>query len=132
MKKTRLLHAGLSRLVATLGHGDMVLVTDAGMPAPQGEPVEIIDLALTPGVPSLSATIEALLSEMQVESHIVASETLGRNDAWVTSLPLNLIGPRSVVTHDELKTLSRRARAIVRTGECTPYANLMLVSGVTF
>lgn len=132
MKKTRLLHADLSRLVATLGHGDMVLITDAGMPAPHDEPVEVIDLALTPGIPSLSATIDVLLSEMQVESHVVASETLERNDAWLAALPSEQIGARKVVTHEELKSLSRRARAVVRTGECTPYANLMLVSGVTF
>ncbi|CAM2146988.1 D-ribose pyranase [Pararobbsia alpina] len=132
MKKTRLLHADLSRLVATLGHGDMVLVTDAGMPAPHDEPVEVIDLALTPGIPGIASTIEVLLSEMQVESHIVASETLERGDAWFSALPLDVIGPRSVVTHQELKALSRRARAVVRTGECTPYANVMLVSGVTF
>ena len=132
MKKTRLLHADLSRLVATLGHGDMVLVTDAGMPAPHDEPVEVIDLALTPGIPSLAATIDVLLSEMQIESHMVASESLERNDAWLTSLPAEQIGARKVVTHDELKMLSRRARAVIRTGECTPYANLMLVSGVTF
>ena len=132
MKKTRLLHADLSRLVATLGHGDMVLVTDAGMPAPHDEPVEVIDLALTPGIPSLAATIDVLLSEMQIESHMVASESLERNDAWLASLPAEQIGARKVVTHDELKMLSRRARAVIRTGECTPYANLMLVSGVTF
>ena len=132
MKKTRLLHADLSRLVATLGHGDMVLVTDAGMPAPHDEPVEIIDLALTPGIPGIAATIDVLLSEMQVESHIVAGETIERGDAWFNALGPDHIGTRTVVSHEELKALSRRARAVVRTGECTPFANLMLVSGVTF
>jgi D-ribose pyranase len=132
MKKTRLLNASLSRLIATLGHGDMVLVTDAGMPAPHDGEVEIIDLALTPGVPTIENTLDVLLSEMQVESHVVASETLERHDAWLMNLPLAQIGARKIVSHDELKALSRRARAVVRTGECTPYANLMLVSGVTF
>ncbi|RKP46683.1 D-ribose pyranase [Pararobbsia silviterrae] len=132
MKKTRLLHADLSRLIATLGHGDMVLVTDAGMPAPHDSPAQIIDLALTPGVPTLAATIDVLLDEMQVESHIVATETLERLDPWFTGLSLDAIGARRVVSHEELKALSRRARAVVRTGECTPYANLMLVAGVTF
>lgn len=132
MKKTRLLNAELSRLVATLGHYDRVLVTDAGMPAPHDAPVDIIDLALTPGVPSIGATIDALLSEMQVQSHIVASETVERADAWFTALADAPIGAREVVTHEELKALSRTARAVIRTGECTPYANIMLVAGVTF
>ncbi len=132
MKKTTLLHPALSRLVASLGHGDMILVADAGMPAPRHTGVEIIDLALTPGVPSLSITLATLLSEMQVESHIVASETLARTDPWLSALEGSPIGERRVVPHTELKQLSAQARAIVRTGECTPYANLMLVSGVTF
>jgi len=132
LKKTELLHAALSRLVATLGHGDMILVADAGMPAPRDGRVEWIDLALTPGTPSLSATLAALISEMQVESHIIASETLVREDTWIDTLNTLPIGDRRVVSHAELKQLSAQARAFVRTGECTPYANLMLVSGVTF
>ena len=132
MKKTLLLNSALSRLVATLGHGDMVLIADAGMPAPHGSGAEIIDLALTPGVPDFATTVRVLLTEMQVESHVVASETLERSDAWLSSEWMGEIGARRVVSHDELKRLSHRARAVVRTGECTPYANLMLVAGVTF
>ncbi|RDU97446.1 D-ribose pyranase [Trinickia dinghuensis] len=132
MKKTELLNSALSRLVATLGHGDRVLITDAGMPAPHGSGAEIIDLALTRGVPDFATTVRILLTEMQVESHVVASETLARNDAWLASEWAGRIGSRQVVSHEELKRMSRLARAVVRTGECTPYANLMLVAGVTF
>jgi D-ribose pyranase len=132
MKKTPLLNAALSRLVATLGHGDMVLVSDAGMPAPHGTRVEIIDLALTPGIPGLLVTAEVLLKEMQVESHIIAHETLARNDGWLERLPAAQLGARQLVSHEDLKQLAHRARAVIRTGECTPYANLMLIAGVTF
>lgn len=132
MKKTDLLNSALSRLVATLGHGDMVVVTDAGMPAPHGSGVEIIDLALTPGVPDFATTVRVLLSEMQVEAHVLANETLARNHAWLASDWMGRIGSRQVVTHEALKQMSHRARAVVRTGECTPYANLILVAGVTF
>ena len=132
MKKTPLLHAALSRLIATLGHGDMVLVADAGMPMPRDGRVEWIDLALTPGTPSLAATLAALISEMQVESHIIATETLAREDLWIDGLKRLPIGTRRVVSHAELKQISAQARAFIRTGECTPYANLMLVAGVTF
>jgi D-ribose pyranase len=132
MKKTDLLNSALSRLVATLGHGDMVVITDAGMPAPHGSQTEIIDLALTPGVPDFATTVRVLLSEMQVESHVLANETIARNDAWLESEWMGRIGSRQVVTHEALKQMSHRARAVVRTGECTPYANLILVAGVTF
>jgi D-ribose pyranase len=132
MKKTDLLNSALSRLVATLGHGDKVLVADAGMPAPHGAGPEIIDLALTRGVPDFATTVRVLLTEMQVESHIVASETLERGDAWLSSEWMASLGPRQVVSHAELKRISQGVRAVVRTGECTPYANLVLVAGVTF
>ncbi|CAB3782934.1 D-ribose pyranase [Pararobbsia alpina] len=132
MKKTQLLNAALSRLIASLGHGDMVLVSDAGMPTPHGTPVEIIDLALAPGMPGLVVTTEVLLTEMQVESHIVAHETFARNDGWLERLPAAQLGTRQIVSHEEIKKLAYHARAVIRTGECTPYANLVLIAGVTF
>ncbi|MDE1166277.1 MAG: RbsD/FucU domain-containing protein, partial [Pseudomonas sp.] len=68
MKKTPLLNIALSRLIASLGHGDIVVIGDAGLPVPPG--VELIDLALTQGIPGFVATLEVLLSELQVESHV--------------------------------------------------------------
>lgn len=74
MKKTALLHGGLSQLVAGLGHGDLVVIADAGLPVPPGTPC--IDLALTRGVPSLDQVLQALLSEMQVERATLAGARL--------------------------------------------------------
>ena len=42
------------------------------------------------------------------------------------------LGERRLVSHEEFKQLSRKARAVVRTGERQPYCNIALVSGVTF
>lgn len=36
------------------------------------------------------------------------------------------------VKHEELKKITRESEAIVRTGECSPYANVILKSGVVF
>ena len=36
------------------------------------------------------------------------------------------------VTHEKLKELARHARAVIRTGEATPFANVILYSGVIF
>ena len=72
MKKTPLLNIALSQLIASLGHGDMVVIGDAGLPVPPGVP--LIDLALTAGVPGFVQTVETVFSEMQVERHIVAQE----------------------------------------------------------
>lgn len=131
MKKTPLLNIALSELIAGLGHGDMLVIGDAGLPVPPGTPR--IDLALTRDVPRFLDTLAVVLTEMQVQSAIVATETaqvspeLGREiDALLAGTPID------AVTHEALKELTRSARAVVRTGEFTPYANVILVAGVVF
>lgn len=134
MKKTPLLNVALSRLIASLGHGDMVVIGDAGLPVPPG--VELIDLALTQGIPDFVSTLNVVLSEMQVERHVLAEEILDKQPTALRSLDeLNAkgaLGQRELLSHEQFKVLSRQARAIVRTGECAPYCNIVLVSGVTF
>lgn len=134
MKKTPLLNVALSRLIASLGHGDMVVIGDAGLPVPPG--VELIDLALTHGVPDFISTLKVVLSEMQVESHALAKEIFDKQPTALNTLEqLNeegALGRRDLLSHEQCKVLSRQARAIVRTGECQPYCNIVLVAGVTF
>ncbi|HZW26627.1 MAG TPA: D-ribose pyranase [Gallionella sp.] len=131
MKKTPLLHAELSRLVASLGHGDAVVVADAGMPVLPRTPV--IDLALTRGVPSFAQVLDALLSEMQVERAEHATEMLAHSPQLVAVLRQALPGvPLATLDHASFKRRCGRARAVVRSGECTPYANVMLFAGVVF
>lgn len=134
MKKTPLLNVALSRLIASLGHGDMLVIGDAGLPVPPG--VELIDLALTQGIPDFVSTLKVVLSEMQVESHVLAEEILLKQPPALPELEAltarGAIGERRLLSHDAFKQLSRQARAIVRTGECQPYSNIVLVAGVTF
>lgn len=134
MKKTPLLNIALSRLIASLGHGDMVVIGDAGLPVPPG--VELIDLALTHGIPDFISTVQVVLSEMQVESHVLAEEIFVKQPAALLRIQelsaAGELGQRKLLGHDEFKLLSRQARAIVRTGECQPYCNIVLVAGVTF
>jgi D-ribose pyranase len=134
MKKTPLLNVALSRLIASLGHGDKVVIGDAGLPVPPQ--VELIDLALTHGIPDFVSTLKVVLSEMQVESHVLAEEILDRQPAALATLDAlhgeGALGARELVSHEQFKILSREARAIIRTGECSPYCNIVLIAGVTF
>jgi D-ribose pyranase len=132
VKRSPLLHAELSQVIAALGHGDMVVIGDAGLPVPDGP--RRIDLALTPGIPRVADVLKAVLSEMQVERALLAREAVEQLPAG--TLPAWCEGQLTVVpetiSHEELKRLSARAKAVVRTGECTPYANIVLCAGVTF
>ncbi|WUR11418.1 D-ribose pyranase [[Empedobacter] haloabium] len=130
MKKGPVLNIALSRLIASLGHGDMVVIGDAGLPVPPGVPV--IDLALTHGVPGFLQTLTTVLAEMQVERHVLADELAAKNMKVAAGIAALGLPGRDSVPHDEFKRLTASARAIVRTGECTPYANIILVAGVVF
>ena len=129
MKRTALLHAELSHAIATLGHCDMLVIGDVGLPIPSGP--HRIDLALTPGIPAVADVLRVVLEEMQVEKAVIATEALERNGGQLPDwcqLPV----PPLAVSHDDFKRLTQQARVMLRTGECTPYANVILVAGVTF
>jgi D-ribose pyranase len=131
MKRTALLHAELSEAIARLGHGDLLVIGDAGLPIPDGP--RRIDLAVAPGVPRFHEVLAAVLSEMQVESALVASELAARNPDVDAAIRAALAAvPLSTLPHEDFKALTRSARAMVRTGECSPYANVILRAGVVF
>ena len=129
MKRTALLHAELSHAIATLGHGDMLVISDVGLPIPNGP--RRIDLALTPGIPAVADVLRVVLTELQVEKAVIATEAMERAQGLLPSWCQLPVTPQTV-SHDEFKRLTERARVVVRTGECTPYANVILVAGVTF
>lgn len=138
MKKSALLHPELSHVIASLGHTDLLVLADAGLPIPDGVPR--IDLAYTAGQPPFLSVLEAVLAEMEVEGATLALEmqsvtpkafykkVLGR----LEQLPKVKKQGVHFISHEDFKLLTLKARAIVRTGEFTPYANVILQSGVVF
>lgn len=131
MKKGVLINASLSKVVAELGHTDRLVVADAGLPIPRG--VERIDLALCPGMPPFLDAVRTLLSEMKVQSAIIAEELEFNNPQIFQGLSTLLEGiPLQRLPHEQFKVETGTARAVVRTGEFTPYANVILIAGVVF
>ena len=129
MKRTALLHAELSHAIACLGHGDMLVIGDVGLPIPSGP--RRIDLALTPGIPAVADVLRVVLEEMQVEEAVIATEAVERNGGQLPAWCQLPVQPQAI-PHDEFKRLTELAKVMVRTGECTPYANVILMAGVTF
>ncbi|CAH8190904.1 D-ribose pyranase [Vibrio aestuarianus] len=139
MKKSTLLNADLSYLVATLGHTDEITICDAGLPIP--DEVQRIDLALTHGIPSFLETVRVILSESQIEGVVMAKEfaevSPEHHKALLNELrieeescekPIRI----TYLSHEEFKDRTLQSRAVVRTGECTPYANVIFQAGVVF
>lgn len=133
MKKRGILNANLSRIIAAMGHTDKLVVCDSGLPIPKNS--EVIDLALTTNIPRFLDTLKVILEELHIEEAVIAKEMLnGKNGLYNdTSRMLNGVKMKKV-THEKFKELTREKGNItfVRTGETTPYANIILISGVTF
>jgi len=128
MRRTGLLHAELLEVIARLGHGQTLVISDAGLPiAPH---VRRIDLAVRPGLPGFLAVLEAVLEAGVFE----AASELPTCDAQLADAIGAHLGhaPVDQVPHEELKRLAADAVAVVRTGEFTPYANVVLRAGVPF
>ncbi len=126
MKRRGIINAPLSGHLARLGHTDLVVVADAGLPVPLDVP--LVDLAVVLGLPRFAEVLEAVLDEIVVE-HAWVSEGADGTPAggWVDE---RLAAPAERLEHEELKSMVRRASLVVRTGEATAYANVVLRCGV--
>lgn len=135
MKKGRLLNSELSYEISKIGHTSHITLCDAGLPIPKE--VKRIDLAIEAGFPSFIKTLDAILSEMMVEEIILASEIKSINpkvyNEILETFKKNGMDPKiTEVSHENFKLITKESEAIVRTGECSPYANIILKSGVVF
>ncbi len=111
-----------------MGHTDTLTIADAGLPIPAS--TERIDLALTTGVPSFLQTLQVILEELFVEKAIVAEEMKSVSPKVFEAVSEILDDvPVELVPHVSFKEQTADSKAIIRTGEFTPYANIILVSG---
>ena len=133
MKKAGILNADLSRAIAAMGHTDMLVVCDAGLPIPKGK--SMIDLALTSNIPRFLETLEVVLQELEVERAVIADEMQKVDNSVYPGVQQLLPGlEMESVPHERFKQMANTDGNVVfvRTGETTPYANIILISGVTF
>lgn len=139
MKRGTLLNSELSYVISKLGHTDTLTVGDCGLPVPEG--VQRIDLAVVKGLPEFMPVLEAILEEQEIEKVFLAEEIKSANPELLQEI-LRLVERTGVkegktidieyVPHEEFKKRTRDSKAVVRTGEYKAYANIILVSSVTF
>ena len=134
MKKIGTLNSKLSQVIAEMGHTDTLAIADAGLPIP--EETNRIDLALIRGVPGFLQTMKTVLVELEIEEVFLAEEIqTASSSSTILSDQLKDIFkevPITFIPHETLKQKLSSCRAVVRTGECTPFANIILSSGVKF
>lgn len=131
MLKHGILNSDLAKLAADLGHTDRVCIGDLGLQVPAGVPK--IDLALVPGTPSFQELLDVYLDNIKVEKVILAEEIKSINPEQLQAVLAKLDSEVVVeyVSHEDLKELNKEVKAVIRTGENTPYSNIILQSGVT-
>ncbi len=133
MKKAGILNSEISRVLSYMGHTDLIAIGDCGLPIP--DTVERIDLALKFGVPTFMETLETVVGDMKVEKIVLAEEIKTQNPKVLGEIETLFAGQNievEYVSHVELKALTGSCKAVIRTGETTPYANIVLQSGCIF
>lgn len=131
MYKTGTLNSEISKVLSDLGHTDTIVIADCGLPVPKG--VQKIDLAVRQGLPSFIDVVDEIARHMVIEHVTLAEEIKDSNSVVLKEVDSIVKGiPNDFVTHEQFKTLTENSKVIIRTGEATPYANIILRSGVNF
>ncbi|WP_257351105.1 D-ribose pyranase [Pseudalkalibacillus decolorationis] len=129
MKKNGIINSEISKVLSDMGHTDYIVIADCGLPIP-GDVIKI-DLSVKQGMPTLLQVLEELEKDMEIEKVTLASEVTEHNQSLGLELK-DRFETIDYLPHDDFKIVTSKAKAIIRTGEATPYANIILHSGVIF
>ena len=133
MKRNGVLNSDISRVLSSMGHTDSITIGDCGLPIPRD--VEKIDLSLSLGEPGFIKVLKIVLSDMKVEKIVLAEEIKEENLSILTQINEIFAGTGiyiEFVPHQRLKELTKESKAVIRTGEASPYSNVILYSGCIF
>ena len=133
MKRNGILNSDVSRVLSYMGHTDQIAIGDCGLPIPDS--TERIDLALAFGEPPFIRVLELVLQDMKAEKIILAEEITDQNPDMLANIQA-LFERQKVdvefVPHTAFKAKTADCKAVIHTGETTPYANIILQSGCIF
>jgi D-ribose pyranase len=129
MKESGILNSDIASVISRQGHGDLLLIADAGFAIPRG--IEVIDIALSENQPRVIDFLNELKKHFSVEKIIMANQTKKANPSYFNEIISVFDDDTEVETidHKELRKLSESVKAVIRTGDFTAYANVLLVSG---
>jgi D-ribose pyranase len=130
MKRNGILNLGLNQAIAAMGHGDLIIVCDAGFPIPAH--INRVDLALVADIPDLETVLAAISTDFIAEKYGYANE-MAKNNPLLKEKVDRIFAGAELVTfpHNEILTeLATKAKFIVRTGAFDPWGNILLYSGV--
>jgi D-ribose pyranase len=130
VNRNRLLNAELNHAIASMGHGDLMIVCDAGFPIPST--AWRIDLAIIQDVPDLETVLSAI-AENLIAERVGYADVLPKHNAPLLERVKRLFpdAEHEPVRHEAiLSELAAKAKVIVRSGAFDPWGNILLYSGV--
>lgn len=130
MKRGKILNSELSHAIASMGHGDLMIVCDAGFPIPNE--VWRIDLAIVQDVPDLETVLTAISEAFIAEKVSYAAEMAENNPPLLEKVQrIFSASEHDPIPHEQiLNEMAAKAKVIVRTGAFDPWGNILLYSGV--
>lgn len=130
MLKRGLINPQLNEALSYLGHTDAVVFADAGLPLP--EDVATVDLTVTFGLPTMEDVMRAVMAELVVEGATIAEESPPEFTSLVQETGKLADSAITKISHEELKASLFDTKLIIRTGDTTPFANVIFRCGVPF
>jgi len=123
------LNPHLLALLARVRHTNALVIADRGFPSWPG--VETVDISLVDGVPTVLQVLAAVRQNHLITSAFMAREFSRENGAAAQAALRSALAGVALTRepHLALKRRVPQAIGIIRTGDTTPYANLVLFSG---
>ena len=128
MLKTGILNPHINSLLARIRHTNTIVLADRGFPFwPQ---IETIDISLVDDVPQVAQLLAAIQQNWTLGRVWMAEEFREHNPAGTVSAITSLVAPRTITyePHNAFKLRVPSAIGLIRTGDTTQYANMILQS----
>ena len=131
MLQQGILNPDILSLIARVRHTNTLVIADWAFP--YWPEIETVDISLTHGVPTVLQVLELLKPNFKIGRVVQASEFLSHNTVeTVNAFNKSFAEIPNVVierpAHIDFKKLVPNAIGLIRTGDATPYGNILLES----
>ncbi len=124
-----ILNPQVNSLLARVRHTNMLVIADRGFPF--WPMIETVDISLVDGIPTVLQVFQAIRPNFEIGEIIMAQEFNEVNSPEICKTFTDALAniPLHFQNHSNLKMLIPGAIGLIRTGDTTQYANMVIVSG---
>jgi len=128
MLKSGILNPQINALLSRVRHTNLLVIADRGFP--YWPMIETVDIALVDGIPTVLQVLAAIRPNFSIGRAAMATEFVQNNTAEICSAFAAALEGIALehLPHAEFKKRIPAAIGLIRTGDTTQYANLILES----